>query len=88
MLLYVQATFSIHARDGQTPSRSLPVVSCDLIFRLAEANDDAVTSFSAISALAPAFGAGDRTRVILARFGPTTPERCAEDHPLKEAGSW
>jgi hypothetical protein len=41
MLLYVQAIFSIHARDGQTPSRSLPVVSCDLIFRLAGTNDDA-----------------------------------------------
>jgi hypothetical protein len=33
--------FSIHARDGQTPSRSLPVVSCDLIFRLAGTNDEA-----------------------------------------------
>ncbi len=62
--------FSIHARDGQTPSRSLPVVSCDLIFRLAGTNDDAVTSFSAISALSPAFGAGDRTRVVLAHVGP------------------
>jgi len=70
MLLYVQAMSSIHARDGQTPLRSLPVVSCDLIFRLAGTNDDAVTSFSAISALAPAFGAGDRTRVVRAHVGP------------------
>src|SRR5271156_4069828 len=80
MLLYVQAIFSIHARDGQTPSRSLPAVSCDLIFRLAGTNDDAVTSFRAISALAPAFGAGDRTRVVLAHVGPTTPKQFGAKH--------
>jgi hypothetical protein len=71
MLLYVQAMFSIHARDGQMPSRSLRVVSCDLIVRLAGTNDVAVNTFSEISAIAPAFGAGDRTRVVLAHVGPT-----------------
>ena len=25
---------------------------------------------------------------IAASVGPTTPERCVEDHPLIEAGSW
>src|SRR5271157_139736 len=70
---------------GKTPSRSLPVVSCDLIFRLAGTNDDAVNSFNAISALAPAFGAGDRTWVVPAHVGPTQLGR--SDRSAQQAGS-
>ena len=72
MLLYVQAMFSIHARDGQTPSRSLPVVSCDLIFRLAGTNDDAVTSSGSAAAVAAGlvgFSIGTETSASL--IGPS-----------------